>query len=590
MKRIISLNTLKDKIIVGFSIILALVSFFIIAYYYNYTKSKLEERAVENTQSNIRYLLSNVDKQLAQCSALSDWIFINRNIDKVLVRDYRNETHNYNLDISTALKVIEDRITSSSIGGYVTSLVIRGNNGVQLTFGIETDYLDYAEMYQKDWFIQGKDEIVAVFNGIEDNLSRMRASDYFLPIARSIIFSDSRKKIGWQMLAFSPDVIGDSLKSFDLTEGDVIFLLDEKGRCVYSSQGQYLAKNMQEQGLFELIKGDAGETVGYFKDKKVLAVHEKSDYSGLRIVQLVDYRQIESQKGAAAKMAFVIIFISLTVSILCSAFLSTNITKPIRRLLAHMDRISGGDFRPDPALEGNDEMGILGKGMNKLSSNVELLMNRIKDEEKAKSELEFKVLQNQINPHFIYNVLNSIKVMAMLQKAEGISETATALGVLLKETSKGKADRITIKEELYLLDKYIDIQKVRKKGMIQVSYTVEEGLEEYRIPRFTLQPIAENAIVHGFEGKRGMGMIEVSVMSAGEDIVIEVRDNGAGIPEGRLGSILDATDSESNKYNRVGLKNINERIKLIYGQEYGISVESRYNEYTSVKVLIHKEL
>lgn len=590
MKKIISLNTLKDKIIVGFSIILALVSFFIIVYYYNYTKSKLEERAVENTQSNIKYLLSNVDKQLVQCVALSDWIFINRNIDKLLVRDYRNENHNYNLDISTGLKVIEDRITSSSIGSYLTSLVIKGNNGVQLTYGIETDYLDFAEMYKKDWFIRGKEEIVPVFNGIEDNLSKIRASDHFLPIVRSIIFSDSRKKIGWQMLAFSPDVIGDSLKSFDLTEGDIIFLLDERGRCVYSSQRQYLAEDMREHGLFELIDGDAGETVGYFNDEKVLAVHEKSEYSGFRIVQLVAYRHIETQKGEAAKMALLIVFISLTVSIFCSAFLSTNITKPIRRLLAHMDRISGGDFRPDPSLEGNDEMGILGKGMNKLSSNVELLMNRIKEEEKTKSELEFKVLQNQINPHFIYNVLNSIKVMAMLQKAEGISETATALGVLLKETSKGKADRITIKEELYLLDKYIEIQKIRKKGMIQVSYNVEEGLEVYRIPRFTLQPIAENAIVHGFEGKKGMGVIDVSVISAGENIVIEVRDNGMGIPEGQLGSILEANESVSSKYNRVGLKNIDERIKLIYGQEYGISVESRYTEYTSVRVLIRKEL
>jgi len=235
-------------------------------------------------------------------------------------------------------------------------------------------------------------------------------------------------------------------------------------------------------------------------------------------------------------------------------------------------------------------MGVLGKGMNQLSSNVEQLMNKIKEEEKTKSKLEFKVLQNQINPHFVYNVLNSIKVMAMIQKSEGIYETATALGVLLKETSKGARDRITIKEELVLLDKYIDIQKIRKKGMIQVNYHVEAEIEAYKIPRFTLQPIAENAIVHGFEEKKGIGVLDVFVRSEGDDMVIEMRDNGVGIPEDRINTIMEGGTKENIKFNNVGLNNINDRIKLIYGDGYGISIESRYMEYTVVKIRIRKEL
>jgi len=244
--------------IVGFSLIFAIVSFSICLYYSNYTKSKLEERAVENTESNIKYLLSNVDKQLAQCAELSDWIYINRNIDKLLIRDYSDSSYNYNMDVSNALRMIDNRISSSAVGEYVISFVIRGDNGVKLTVGPETDYIDLEEMCSTGWFEQGSRKMMLSWPGIERNLSKMRGSDHFLPIVRPIIFSDSRKPVGWHMIAFSPSLIADSLKTFELPAGDAIFLLDDKGRCIYSSDRVYFSRDMLKFPLFTMMEGSEG--------------------------------------------------------------------------------------------------------------------------------------------------------------------------------------------------------------------------------------------------------------------------------------------------------------------------------------------
>jgi two-component system sensor histidine kinase YesM len=177
-----------------------------------------------------------------------------------------------------------------------------------------------------------------------------------------------------------------------------------------------------------------------------------------------------------------------------------------------------------------------------------------------------------------------------MQKADGIYETASALGALLKETSKGAMSKITIQEELNLLDKYITIQKIRRKGLIQVNYSIIDEILLYKIPKFTFQPIVENSIVHGFEGKKGIGILDITAGFSGEDILIEIRDNGVGIPQDKISHILQKDSTKGERYNNVGLMNINERIKLTYGEKYGLSFESKYMEYSTVKIFIPGEV
>lgn len=259
------------------------------------------------------------------------------------------------------------------------------------------------------------------------------------------------------------------------------------------------------------------------------------------------------------------------------------------KVMGHIRGIASKQFDPDPAIEGDDEIGILGKEINTLGITVRNLLEESKQHEKAKKALEFKVLQNQINPHFIYNALNFIKIMAEFQKADGICHIATALGELLRETAKGASDEITIERELYLVECYMDIQKIRRKGMIRLQCQVDESILPYKIPKFLLQPIVENAVIHGLSGKKGLGIITISGGCSGDRIIISIMDNGVGFPQEKLSDVFSETPTPENKgdkYTSVGLKNTEQRIKLNYGEEYGIHIESKEGEYTKILIEI----
>ncbi len=579
--------TLKNKLILYFSIVFILVSLCISFYYSNYTKNLLEKNIIDNTQNNLTYILSNIDKQIQQCQDLSDWLYLNRGLDKLLIRDYSDTNYNFDYDVSATYKEINGRITNSSIGRYVVSVIIEGKNKVNLKLYSEADFIDIGKMKATPWFQKGANSEVFVCAGIEDNLAKERYNKFFIPFVRKIIFSDTRKTIGWQVIGISPDLIRNSIKDFEVPDNDMLLILDKQNKCLFSSDNKLLGRDLSKS--ISIPEQNDKSFYSTVLGKKVLVVYRKSAYSNYQIVQLVDYSLIEEQRTNATKIAFLILGITITVCCLFTIFLSSNLTKPLRRIMHRMECISKGNFHVEPELEGNDEIGELGKGINQLATNINQLLLKVKNDENTKKELEFKVLQSQINPHFVYNALNSIKVMAMIQKADGIYETATALGALLKETSKGAMSHITIEEEINLLDQYITIQKIRKKGLIQVSYSIDSELLSCKIPKFTLQPIIENSIVHGFEGKKGLGILDISAVLVEDDILIEIRDNGVGIPQDRIETILQKDKSQGERYSSVGLMNINERIKLTYGEKYGLSFESKYMEYSIVRILIPKE-
>ena len=584
----IKLYTLKNKLILYFTIAIAALSLFISIYYFYYARDLIDEKVIENSQKDIEYILSNVDSQIKLVENLSDWIYMNRDLDKVLMRDYSDEDNNYDYDISTAMKALYSRIFNSSIGKYMNSIVIEGNNGVYLKLYEESDNISIEDLKSEEWFIRNRHSDVFVFNGIRDNLAKNRVNDFFIPFVRKVIYADSRKAIATQFMSFSPSLIADSIKGFNLPKDELLLVVDGSGRCVYSSNRAYLGVDIKSEFNDLDYRNKEGHFFAEIDGDKKLVAHHKSNYSKLEIMHMIDYSILQHERTYITKVTIIIAAITITIGCLLTIFLSTNLTRPIRRIMNRLECISKGNFDIDTNLEGNDEIGELGKKINYLALNIDQLFEKVKKEEAAKKDLEFKVLQSQINPHFVYNALNSIKVMAMMQKADGIYETATALGVLLKETSKGAMNQITINEEINLLDKYISIQKIRKKGMIQVTYDIPEEIKDCKIPKFTLQPIVENSIIHGFEEKRGIGLLNVTATHSDNDIYIEIKDNGVGIPQDKIVSILQKQEKTGQRYNNVGLNNINERIKLTYGEEYGLSCESKYMEYSIVRIHIPK--
>lgn len=265
--------------------------------------------------------------------------------------------------------------------------------------------------------------------------------------------------------------------------------------------------------------------------------------------------------------------------------LRRTINRPILRLQSRMEAISLGDFSPDPSIEWDNELGDVGRGINHLSQSVEELMERRLADEKARQDLEYQILQSQINPHFLYNSLNSIKWMATIQNADGIAEMTTSLAHLLKNVSKGQSTLIPLSAELSLLRDYYIIQKYRYGGAIVLTEDVAPGLEEALIPRFTLQPLLENAIFHGIEPKGGAGSIRLTARPTPEGLELTMTDDGIGMDARQAAALLSGEETGPvGLFRKIGLNNVHRRIQYEFGPDYGLSIDSQPGVFTCVTV------
>ena len=506
-----------------------------------------------------------------------------------MIRNYENNPDaNLDRDLQSALVDIASFEGNGIVSQYATCLVLHGVNGQTIRYGNDADYISVEQIQNMKEFATYNDKHNARILSSVDTFSSQTYAKKYLRIIRSAISLDSYRKIGWQYIGISTDLIADTIRDYNFDPTSILFVYDNEGALIYCNRRNELDDS--DDGL-ACINNPSGAIVSYGGNRWML-VKNASAISGLTMVQLLDYSTFQGEITLFLRSTAVVFGVAILFALAMTAILSRWLTTPIQRNIAALQRISNGDFSIDRSLEGTDEVGQMGKAINSLATNINSLMEKAREEEKTKKQLEYKFLQNQINPHFVYNVLNSIKVMAQLQGAENISRLVNSFGGLLKEVSKGVNDKVTIQEEFRLVDQYVYIMNLRKMGLIQVTYQIQEGLEECLILKFLLQPLVENAIVHGFDGKQGIKKLEIAAIGRNNYLEVSVCDNGNGMTEDEIRAVLSDEEGKnaSAKYNAVGIHNIQERIHLLYGEEFGVSYESAKTEFTKAIVRLPVEV
>ena len=327
-------------------------------------------------------------------------------------------------------------------------------------------------------------------------------------------------------------------------------------------------------------------------DMDCILTWERLPVSGLILCEVLPLNQISPNLNAIRATVGLVFLSCVAIGFSLSLLFTRYLTRPIMRLIDHMEVISSGDFSRNPHIESNDELGIIGRQINEMSAHVSVLMeNRIRYEQE-KMSLEIKMLQAQINPHFLYNTLDSIKWIATMQHNAGIVRAVSALSSLLKNMAKGFHEKVTIRQELDFLDNYITIEKIRYMELFDVAITVDDPmLYDAYIIKLTLQPLVENSIFSGIEPSGKPGLIQIHIFSREQVLYISIRDNGIGISDENIARMLTDTSRVTKHYmSGIGLPNVDRRIKLVYGQEYGLTIDSELGVYTCVTVSLPLEL
>lgn len=288
-------------------------------------------------------------------------------------------------------------------------------------------------------------------------------------------------------------------------------------------------------------------------------------------------------------ITFVTVGIGLASFIFCiilSIVITKSITRPIRSIVKAMQKVKAGNFNVTVAVNSRDEIGFMATRFNDMLRKINELFSINLEKQDRLRLAEIQALQSQINPHFLYNTLDSIKWLAKLNGIKEIEVIVIQLGKLLKNSINNQNEMVTVRESLEVIESYLTIQKIRYSGRFEVNLAIDSQILDYYVPRLVIQPVVENAIIHGLAKKIEPGRLDLKASQAGTDIVIEVIDNGVGIDKARLEQIKGELGYDQKKAENIGTHNVNRRIKLYYGEKYGISIYSEMGKGTRVVIIM----
>ena len=550
--------------------------------------AKWERTTLLNAEYALQTAATAIHRDIEEVDDLASWCAYNPSMRTYLLTDASNNNQALSMYPTVSAKYSTLRTMQ-----YVQRFVLINAKGRQMVFGtaVTNTVAMTPEVLAR---IPGYDEEYSGWSCImRDPMALPSQALDTIPVTRKLTLSGTGREA--HICAFvSPALITAALKGFTMPEGSS--LLWQMGGRYYGINGNILIEeplsDIPAEQLDVDMLDDSTEVYSIAAGHDAqLMVRYPIGVHDLYLIEIIPNGPLQRQIPYLSDSLVISLLAILVLGLLLAFLLHRMITPPITALQNRITKISSGDFSFDPAIEWNNELGDIGRGINSMSASVTALMDHRLEDEKQKQDLEYRMLQNQINPHFIYNTLNSIKWMATIQHAPGIAEMVTALSRLLKSVSKSNERLVPLYEEFALLNDYFTIQQYRYGGTItlDVSYIEDEKLNHScLIPRFTLQPLVENAIFHGIEPKGSAGEVTLRVErdTANGDVLIRLTDDGIGMTAEQAAKALQEPGPEeaAAKYRHVGMWNVHKRLQYSFGEAYGLSIESEPGVGTTVTV------
>lgn len=340
----------------------------------------------------------------------------------------------------------------------------------------------------------------------------------------------------------------------------------------------------QKSFRYEMLKKKQDIRIVNLKDRSGLLCSVNSQKNNLILVAEVPVETILQNNKYIVLITSLMAIVSIILCCILTIFISRRVSKPIKEIVSAMEKVEKGDINTRVELkESDDEIGYMARRFNEMVESLNDLFRKNMEKQDRLRLAEIKSLQAQINPHFLYNTLDSIKWLAKLNGIEEISVIVSKLGNLLKYSINSEGDLVTVEESIFLIDSYLSIQKIRFEGKFEVEMEIDESIMKCLVPKLVIQPIVENAIVHGIENKIGKSAVRITGRRENDRIVFEVEDDGVGISEEDLEKLRDSVALPGTKES-IGLSNIHNRIKLYYGEKYGLEIYSEKGKGTRVRV------
>lgn len=529
--------------------------------------------SIRTLQSNHEYYTSNVMAQTAQNinNRIDNitYILYDLSIDESLQEGIRG----WNRSFLTESEIHTLRIDiTKSITRSITK--IKQIRGVLLTF----DHRDAISLSTTGISYSGSMDNQEILAGQGSNIwQSLDCENQVIPISKVIYDFQTLKPIAYLTVFVNAEYFTACLQDVHLGEQGGVYLV-ENGLC---SIGQALPESVQEA----LTDRDR---VQWHADGYGQLVSAPVTLAQWELIGVVD-TQSQQQEVFRILLEVIVVFLSVAcILIVLCIHVSRTISRPIRDLQDCMERFSSGDFNVIAPARFHDEIGDLRQHFNKMAQEVNRLINRVYMEENLRQKAQIEALQMQINPHFLYNTLDTINWMSEINGQRDIAVVSRSLAALMRYSLRDDKF-VAVEEEIEAVEHYIQIQHYRYGDELKLELQLDEAVLYENMPKHILLPLLENALEHGLKDRKGEKRITVYGTTDGEVIRIQVQDNGTGFPEELLGTVLTQSPPTDGRHMKIGLRNVDRRLKLIYGPDHGLHIASQQQVGTTVTVSFPQE-
>ncbi len=586
--RKIFIKSIHSRLTLYFSILIIvftlIITFIISKTYY----LALVEQTRFIVEQNINSISSDIDGKVSYIKNISSSLRTNEKITQLIKKEYTMPEEEFvrNTEISDIIS----SYTDSSNGFVRNILVIDKNNNILNNLYSSKMYKDiilenpyFLKFKEHNYFIKVSSPITLPQDS-KDNESLMMYIQYF--------DKEDYDLLGYVIMAIKKNILFADIDEECSTMFDYAFIINTDGDVIYSTIKPDF--NFQINEVIDLVEKNKTEALSINHKKYMVANRVLKNHPDWQIVGVIADDKM-MQKINQMNMGIVLIGVVCVFAVIGISFIiSKKITNPIAQIKAGMSKLKYGNWPQKIVCQSEDELKDLVEGFNKMVMDLKKLIHDIKTEQEAKKkaelaalQFELEALQYQINPHFIHNTLNAVSGMAIRDKNDDIKDLIQSLNLLLRTTmtSSGK-EYITIMQELECIKSYLRIHEYRYDNNVQLAYDIDDEIKHFKIPRLLLQPIIENAIFHGIIPKEKRGTIRIVFVKNEDCLLIKIIDDGVGIKKENLASILQGNESNTRGFNNIGLANVNNRLKLYFGNQSELKIHSRVGIGTSVEFII----
>ncbi|MCQ6561209.1 cache domain-containing sensor histidine kinase [Paenibacillus mendelii] len=581
----IKFNSVGMKVF-GFYVASMLVIITVMGYLsYDKSSEMMENKIGGMVLQNVQQMSKRLDILLEGYEDRSLLVVGNRDIQKQLIGDFKNEAEriqNNNTNTAFLSNLVNSR-------NDINNIYLLSENGFSYRYSPKDSFPVYNPYpfghFTESWYkqIRQADGKVVYFGIVPSLVAGPNSQPVFSFGRTQKNLSGRGEIIGVLLYEIDPAEIMGMLAEIDYDGSGMNVIADETGRIIGDKDG-FLLSSMLDVPLNQERQGISSQSM---EGEETLVVYNRLETNKWTLVGMLRGSDLMKEAKNIRWYMLTLGVVFSCIGILFAIIIASTVHRPLQKMIHAMRKAKKGDFDIRVMDKREDEFGYLFIHFNEMVARIKELINELYVQKLLKQDIQLKMLGSQINAHFLYNTLDSVHWIARIHKVDDISTMIFGLSKYLRLSLNEGKDEVLISQVVHLIDSYIMIQKVRYQDKFSLHVNADESLMDYKVLKFIFQPIVENAIYHGLEKKSSKGRLDIAFMKDGSCLKFVVADDGAGIEPDKLSELkLILRGDHPEEDRNFALRNINSQIKIAYGMQYGIEIESRYGEGTKVTMTI----